>query len=108
MIQDSTAKGTGHTKAATCVCGVAMLSKSDGAIVVNSPCTGFVTIVTTDVALELHSDGRGSISIVSALGVWSSTEKVTTGSLTPLATGSSSVVGDGATVTFSSTIASET
>ena len=109
MIRDSATKGTDHAEEVRfCVCGVAMtLSKSDGAVVVNSPSASFVTTVTSDVALVLRSDGLGSISMFSTLGVWSSSTKVATGSLTPLATGSSSVVGDRATVTFGSTFSSE-
>ena len=84
-----------------------MSSKRYGAVV-NSPSAGFVTAVTSDVALALCSDGVSSISIVLALGVWSDSTKVTTGTLTPLATGSSSVVEDGTTVSFSLSIASET
>ena len=79
-------------KSASCVCGVAVsLSKSDNVVVVNSPSPGFVTTVASSVALALRSDGLGSISIFSVLGVWSSSTKVTMGSFTPLATGSSSV-----------------
>ena len=79
-------------KPASCVCGVAMLLlKSDDAVVVNSPSAHFITTVMTDVALALRSDGLGSISIFSTLGVWSSSTEVTTGCLAPLATGSSSV-----------------
>ena len=58
--------------------------------------------------LALYSDRMDSISIVSASGIWSGSTKVTTGSITPLATGSSSVVGNGMTVTFSLSIALET
>ena len=79
-------------KSASCECGVTVsLSKSDDVVVVNSPSPGFVTTVASDVALALRSDGLGSISIFSTLGVWSSSTKVTTGCLAPLATGSSSV-----------------
>ena len=50
-------------KSTSCVCDVAIsLSKSDGAVVVNSPSAHFVTTVTTDVALALRSDRLGSIS----------------------------------------------
>ena len=64
MIQDSTVKGTGHAEEVTsCVRGVAMsLSKSDGAVVVNSPSADFITTVMSDVALALRSDKLGSIS----------------------------------------------
>ena len=72
------------------------LSKRDGAVVIDSPSAGFVMSVTSDVVL---TDGVGSISIVSATGVWSGSTKVTTGS--------SPAVGDGTTVTFSLSTASE-
>ena len=44
------------------------LSKSDGAVVVNSSSAGFVTTVASDVALVPHSDGLGSISIFFGFG----------------------------------------
>ena len=71
VIRDSATKGTDHAEEVrSCVCGVAMtLSKSDGAVVVNSPSASFVTTVTSDVALALYSDGLGTISTFSALGV---------------------------------------
>ena len=56
-------------KSTSCVCDVAIsLSKSDGAVVVNSPSAHFVTTVTTDVALALRSDRLGSISTFSPFG----------------------------------------
>ena len=65
-------------KSASCVCGFVMsLCKNDGAIVLNSQSSGFITTVVSDVALALCSDGAGSISIVSASGIWSDSTKVT-------------------------------
>ena len=110
VVWDSAAKGANRAE------GVCLLSmrrpmlslKRDSVVVVDSLSAGFVMSVTSDVALALCSDGVGSILIVLALGVWSGSTKVTTGSLIPLATGSFSVVRDSTTVTFSLSIALET
>ena len=94
----------------SCVFDVAMslLLKGDGAVVVDSQSAGFVITVTTDIVLALRSDSLGLTSIFSALGVWSSSTKMSTGSPTTLVTVPTSVVGVHATVTFSSTFSSDT
>ena len=69
MIWDSAAKGAECTE----VCLLSMwhldVVEKVYRTVINSPSAGFVTSVTSDVALALCSDGVGSISIVSSSGV---------------------------------------
>ena len=47
-------------KSTSCVCGVLMLSSKSDGVVVGSQSAGFVTTVTSDVALVLRSDGTGT------------------------------------------------